>query len=755
MKVKRIYENWLGLIVLSFFVFHFSLCSAHIGMKELGDSLTAYTGFSPVWSPSVRVKQLRVNGNKVTVYTNFVLKDVRWTPENVNDLKRRVSRWVLGHENGKIAIHSANTEIETLITACAKARPSDIKCHATSGSYCDLTERNIVLYPSHGLYFNKDRNEWIWQRATLWTTVEDLYSQEYVRLVKQMLENAGAIVLSPRPGLEQHENGVTGMPMWAEGARYWLKHQGVDSTLWNLYDGDEYKDDMKCRAMWVNSLDTKIDLCIALHTDGFDSGNDSTIIGTLCIYTAKDDEGKTRLRDGRDREKTNRNLADWIQTQITKDLQTIEPAWTRRQLKEANYCESRVPVVPSIILELLSHKNMADMQYGLNPQFRFAAARAVYKGIVRYLNGIDAAIQPLPVQDLGVFPANDNGSPLTVNLRWKPVTDTLEHNAAPLYYMVYIQTDNGEWDVQQVENATELKVELKQGVPYSFYVVAGNEGGLSLPSPTVSACLPAENEYPTALIVDAFNDTYGPEWFIDSTYAGIVPGTYACEDRFSCAYIGEQWNYRKSDPWVNDDNCGFGACYRDHAGQLTIGNTRDYTVQHGRILRQMNISYVSCTAGMLTPVSRFQLVDFICGRQRNPMTAEHYRLIADYLNAGGKLLLSTDHFSAIDQAWAKKQLHASFYAAQATHSGRILVSGHKPYQLLMQPNDHQLFTHAPQALKHESDAMPLAKYMDMRCTAAVGYKSPTTATLVFGFPLETVQDFDHIYRHAIQWLREL
>ena len=152
------------------------------------------------------------------------------------------------------------------------------------------------------------------------------------------------------------------MPRWAEGARYWLKANEADSALWDLYKGDEYKDDMKCRAMWLNAQTDPIDLCLALHTDGLDSGDDSTIVGTLAIYTAHDDDGRTALRDGQDREKTNRNLADWIQTQVTNDLRSIAPEWTRRQLKEANYCESRVPVMPSIILELLSHKNMADMR---------------------------------------------------------------------------------------------------------------------------------------------------------------------------------------------------------------------------------------------------------------------------------------------------------------------------------------------------------------------------------------------------------
>ena len=711
---------------------------AQIGMPELGDSLTAYTGFSPVWAPPVRVKQLRVSGKNITVRTNKTLRDVRWTPANVAELKRRVSLWVLGNTKGNVTIIAGNTNIETLITDCAKSfnrqssnRPSN-----------DLTDRQIVLYPSHGLYFNHDRNEWIWQRATLWTTVEDLYSQEYVRLIKRMLENAGATVLMPRAGLDQTQLGASGMPQWTEGARAWLVSQGADSTLWNLYEGDEYKDDMKCRAMWVNSLETSPDLCLAFHTDGLDSGDDSTIVGTLAIYTAHDDDRKSTLRNGQDRERVNRNLADWIQTQVTEDIRHIAPQWTRRQLKEANYCETRVPVVPSIILELLSHKNMADMRYGLDPKFRFTASRAVYKGILRYLNGPEATVQPMPVAELAI---GTDGL-----LQWKAPMDSIEPSARPTYYMVYTQADNGEWDVQQVTN-TQVHMDIRRGVRYSYYVVAGNEGGLSFPSPIVSAYLSEREEAPTALVVDGFNDVYGPEWFADSTYAGIVPGSYACEDGFSCAYIGEQWNYLRADQWTNDDNCGWGACYRDHAGQLTIGNTHDYAVLHGHVLRKMDISYASCTAGMGMIDPSFAIVDYICGRNRVPMTAENALLISEYLSRGGRLLLSTDHFSALDPKWAKRYLHAQYYAAQATRSGRINGMRHRLYHLLLEPNEEQLFTCHPEALKPLDDAVKMATYEDMRVPAAVGYNHQT---LVFGFPLEAVMDFDKIYRHSIEFLLE-
>lgn len=716
---------------------------AQIGMQELGDSLFAYTGFSRVWSPNVRVKNMRVNGNKVTLHTNATLRDARWTPASIADIKRKVSLWTLGHENGHVTILSANTDIETLVTACAKGSSATPKEK-------DLTDRTIVVYPSHGLYFNHDRDEWIWQRATLWTTVEDLYSQEYVRLIKQMLENAGATVLSPRAGIDEQQLGISGMPKWTEGARYWLMDQSVDSTVWDLYHGNEYKDDMKCRGLWVNSLDTAPDLCLALHTDGLDSGNDSTIAGTLVIYTAHDDDGHTVLRDGRDREKTNRNLADWIQTTITEDLTHWDPAWTRRQLKEANYCETRVPVVPSIILELLSHKNMADMRYGLNPAFRFDAARAVYKGILRYLNGPKAIVQPLPVKQLAFHPDG--------LLQWSPTIDTLERSAVPTYYMVYIRANDGEWDVQQVEKETELRLSLDRGVLYSCYVVAGNEGGLSMRSPIVSAYLNDRDETSIALVVDGFDEVYGPDWFADSTFAGIVPGTYACEDEFTCAYIGQQWNYNRADDWKNDDNCGWGSCYRDHAGQLTIGNTHDYTLQHGRELRKMHISYGSCTAAFLetclkdTASQPYTMVDYVCGRNKQPLSATSQEQLTRYLAQGGRLLMSTDHFSAIDPAWAKNQLQAAYYAAQATRSGRVTSPRHRLYQIYLEPNPDQLFTAHPEALKTVGkEAVKMATYEDMRCPAAIGRPGKT---MVYAFPLEAVMDFDKIYRHSVEWLLE-
>lgn len=62
-----------------------------------------------------------------------------------------------------------------------------------------LDGKNIALWQSHGWYFEPKLNRWEWQRARIFQTVEDLFTQSYVMpYLMPMLENAGANVMSPR-----------------------------------------------------------------------------------------------------------------------------------------------------------------------------------------------------------------------------------------------------------------------------------------------------------------------------------------------------------------------------------------------------------------------------------------------------------------------------------------------------------------------------------------------------------------------------
>lgn len=62
-----------------------------------------------------------------------------------------------------------------------------------------LYNNNLVLWPSHGYYYEAGLDRWEFQRARLFSTVEDLHATKYMlQYVVPMLENAGATVILPR-----------------------------------------------------------------------------------------------------------------------------------------------------------------------------------------------------------------------------------------------------------------------------------------------------------------------------------------------------------------------------------------------------------------------------------------------------------------------------------------------------------------------------------------------------------------------------
>lgn len=62
-----------------------------------------------------------------------------------------------------------------------------------------LTGKNILLWHSHGWYYNNKEKRWMWQRAKLFQTVEDVGPMAFtIPYLIPMLENSGANVFVPR-----------------------------------------------------------------------------------------------------------------------------------------------------------------------------------------------------------------------------------------------------------------------------------------------------------------------------------------------------------------------------------------------------------------------------------------------------------------------------------------------------------------------------------------------------------------------------
>ena len=71
-----------------------------------------------------------------------------------------------------------------------------------------LLYRNIALWNSHGLYYDKNMDKIRWQRPALFGTVEDMLSTQIVlNYLLPMLRNAGAEVYMPRER-DWHSEGV-------------------------------------------------------------------------------------------------------------------------------------------------------------------------------------------------------------------------------------------------------------------------------------------------------------------------------------------------------------------------------------------------------------------------------------------------------------------------------------------------------------------------------------------------------------------
>ena len=424
---------------------------------------------------------------------------------------------------------------------------------------------------------------------------------------------------------------ISGKPRYLEGARYFLQYAGMPDTLvFSLNDEkNDYNDDYQSRGAWVNYLKGSIDdsvlkglgipldLSLAFHTDAGITPDDS-IIGTLGIYSTAAGEGK--FPDGKSR-MASRDLTDLIQTQVVNDIATLlNPEWTRRGIWDKSYSEARRPEIPAMLLELLSHQNQGDQQYGEDPRFRFTVCRAVYKGMLRFLSyneGRDYVVEPLPVDNLSLTPVGGK----KVRLSWEPTTDPLEPTATPSGYKVYMREGDNGFDngINVSGNYTEIELPSYDKI-YSFKVTAINDGGESFDSEILAVGLKDRSEAPV-LIVNGFDRISGPAWFDREGMAGVEWwNDRGVADHYEINATGDQYDFYRKSPWTDDDNPGWGASYGDIEGTVIPGNTFDYPLIHGKAIMAAGRSFCSVSDEIFCSdsfdMSQYKIVDLIFGEEK-------------------------------------------------------------------------------------------------------------------------------------------
>ena len=581
---------------------------------------------------------------------------------------------------------------------------------------------------------------------------------------------------------QNQANAVTsGLPRYIEAARYWMQYSGIPDSIYNYTDSkNDYVDDYAARGIWVNylaggsaanphqaGLNVPLHASLAFHTD---AGVRKDMVGTLLIYKDHDDEQCKTYPTGKSRI-LNRDLADYMQTQIVEDMRALyAPEWTRRQLDNSSYAEVRHPKVPAVLLELLSHQNMTDMQYGLDPRVRFTISRAMYKSFLKFIHeqyGTDYVVQPLPVHGMAMSRLGEE-----IRVSWQSTLDVLEPTAKPSYYIVYTRTNDGDWNNGVRVTKNEYTFTAEAGTRYDIRVAAGNAGGLSFKSELLSAYIAPEDKG-NVLIVNGFTRVSGPEWWSDSIYGGIRPNSHAVPYGKGVNYIGEVYDFDSRNEWVTDDNCGWGMCYSDHMDHPTVGNTFDYSAMHGKVLAEMGYSYVTTSVDALDSIAGYDAVDVILGKQKTtimgkdtsfhcmPMNLQH--ALTHYLQHGGRLLLAgayiaSDMTSEEDKAFIKNQLHYEFRTTNASKTGKIRIERQLEkgnYTFRTEPNDTMIHTENADGIYPADGGIVVARFPEANVAAAIGYdkiEEGGAKTLCWSIMLESAYEFDALYKASIEWL---
>ncbi len=554
-----------------------------------------------------------------------------------------------------------------------------------------------------------------------------------------------------------YEDKVSGYPRFAEASRYYLQWSGLDTSVYSpTGNKSDYIDDYTSRGHWVNSLiedyNIPIDLSLAIHTDAGVKQSD-TIVGTLAMYSSLSYEEESEYINGVSRDIA-REFADIVQTQIIKDVEAnFDVDWTRRGLWDRRYLETRIPKVPAILVEMLSHQNLADMKLGHDPKFKFVISRAIYKGVLKFLAYSEDekyVVQPLPVENFSIeLDIKDKNNQANAILSWDEVLDPLEKSAKPSHYIVYTRksdpkdslTPLNSFDQGILCKDNKLTLALSPGVIYSYKVVAVNKGGHSFPSETLCAYISPENTKKTALIVNAFTRLDAPESFMsfENNMAGFRSDFDAgVQYGYSTSLIGEQYEYNTNIPWRSDDDPGYGASSSEYETKVIAGNTMDYPVLHARALALLGYNVASSSIGAENK-NEYTLIDLILGKELDIPENEITNLISKCDN----FLISGEYISENNEDFLHSTLLINDMKEWASSEGKVISSldPSTSFSFYTKPNEAIYFIESPSGFDSAlQDGETILEYPDTGISAGVKNQTDDVTIFVLGFPIESLKE---------------
>ena len=196
-----------------------SQAQSKLEFKDCCDSLTVrLQERSGARSEPLSVRKALRRGRKLDLYFDRTLGDYPWYEGDIEWFKKEIRKYIPPkYANYSIGeIFSRNSPLKDFLTPrlandglpqrslnrVPNPSTKEIDVVRKQGAQQfskGLEHRNIALWQSHGYYYEQSLDRWEWQRACLFQTVEDMFTQSFVLpFLVPMLENAGAYVMLPR-----------------------------------------------------------------------------------------------------------------------------------------------------------------------------------------------------------------------------------------------------------------------------------------------------------------------------------------------------------------------------------------------------------------------------------------------------------------------------------------------------------------------------------------------------------------------------
>lgn len=559
---------------------------------------------------------------------------------------------------------------------------------------------------------------------------------------------------------------TSGMPRALEGARYYGQWAGMPYAVYSSKNGqDDYGDDINVRSHMTNLLGggscymptvegrrVPIELSLAIHSDAGYDKEGVGIIGSLAICTTAFNDGKLNAGISR---MASRDFADALLSNEVLDIKYKYKDWNRRELFDRNYSETRLPEVPSAILETMSHQSFPDMRYGQDPNFRFTLARSIYKTILRYVNdqhGTPFIVAPLAPNYFRTEFTGKN----TIRLSWNAVDDPQELTSKPTGYIVYTAIGDADFDNgTYVRSKNNYEMELEPNLLYHFKVTAVNRGGESFPTEVLSALY---NPYATktVMVVNGFHRLSSPAIRNTVTEQGFDldedPGvTYGP----TLGWLGRQINFDRKQ--IGNENGGLGDSSEELAGRLVAGNDFNYVKTHAEAIQAAGkYNVVSCSSEALetivpSPV-QYAAIDLLLGLERDDKhSLQYYKTftttmcstLQHYTSNGGALLVSgayvgCDMMEQQEQLFLQNVLKCRYTGHNICADNTVNGLG-TTMQYWNQLNADHYAAISTDILQPVGAAYPVMQYADGQ-DAAVAYKGNDYNCLTMGFPFECIKD---------------